>query len=65
VNKSRRNYNRLVKFAAVMVCGSAMTGACSSRVRDAVVGGIREVLLSQELAAAIVEGIVGADESGG
>lgn len=48
-----------MKVLAVLVGSGTLFSACTTRFRDAVVGGVKEVALSPELAGAIVVAITG------
>jgi hypothetical protein len=62
---TQRKQAWLVRLAAVFVGGGTLFSACTTRLRDAVVGGVTEVVLSPQFAAAIVESIVpGEDDDG-
>jgi hypothetical protein len=60
---SQRNRARLMKAIAILVGSGTLFSACTTRLRDAVVGGVQEVVLSPDLASAIVVAIAGNDDT--
>lgn len=56
--RARRIRGKLARFAAISLTGGAVFASCETRVKDAVVEGLRSVVLDPSVSQNIVEAIV-------